>query len=84
MSWGVTTQKGNKIYLHILKWEKVPLSIPYVENIVQVNIWPSQSQVVVTQEENSLILHLSEDDIDEIDTIIELELAGSEGSDLRG
>ena len=75
MSWGVATQKGNKIYLHILKWEKEPLSIPYVGNIAQASIWPSRSQVKVTQEGNGLVLHLSEDDIDEIDTIVELELA---------
>ena len=74
MSWGVATQKGNKIYLHILKWEKEQLSIPCVGNIAQASIWPSRSQVAVTQEGNNLVLHLSEDDIDEIDTIVELEL----------
>lgn len=72
MSWGVTTQKNNKIYLHILKWEKGPLSIPYVGNIIQASIWPNQSNVAVTRGENGFVLHLSEDDIDEIDTIVEI------------
>lgn len=75
MSWGVATQKGNNIYLHILKWEKKPLSIPYLGNIEQASIWPSGSQVTVTQNGGAIVLHLSEDDVDEIDTIIKLELA---------
>jgi alpha-L-fucosidase len=73
-SWGVSTQKRNKIYLHVLEWEKEPLSIPFIENIVRASIWPNGSQVVVSQEDDNLILHLPEDEIDEIDTIIELEL----------
>ena len=75
MSWGVTTQKENKIYLHILNWEKEPISIPYVENILRASIWPSRKKVVFIQEGNNLVLHLSEDDLNEIDTIIKLELA---------
>jgi hypothetical protein len=43
--------------------------------IVRATIWPSRSQVALTREGNGFVLHLSEDDIDEIDTIVELELA---------
>lgn len=75
MPWGVSTQKGNKIYLHILQWEQEPLSIPNIGNIVSASIWPNRSQVALNREANGFVFHLSEDDIDDIDTIIELELA---------
>lgn len=75
MSWGVSTQKGTKIYLHLLEPFTEPLSIPCLGNLVQARIWPNGSPVFVEQEGNSLVLHISENDFDEIDTIIELELA---------
>lgn len=75
MPWGVSTQKDNKIYLHVLKWENEPLSIPYVGKIIQANIWPSKLPVVLTKKGNGYVLQLSEDAIDEIDTIVALELA---------
>lgn len=75
MSWGVTTQKGNKMYLHILNLEKVPLSIPYVGDVVQACVLSNKSQVTVTQDDKNLIVHLSEEGIDEVDTIVEIEFA---------
>lgn len=74
MPWGVTTKKGNKIYLHILKWEKGPLSIPYEGNIIQARFWQNGPQVSWIQQDNHIILDLSEDSLNEIDTIIELEV----------
>ena len=74
MPWGVTTLKGNKIYLHILKYEDV-LSIPFIENIAQACLFPSGAPIAFEQEGSNLVLRLSEDKIDEIDTIIELELS---------
>lgn len=75
MPWGVSTQKGDKIYLHILHWEKEPLLIPNIGNIVRASIWPKRSQVAMTQKDAGFVLHLSDDEIDEIDTIIELEIS---------
>ncbi len=74
-SWGVSTQKGNKIYLHILNWEKEPISIPCLGTLVRANLWPSGSQAAVVQEDNRLIFDLSENEIDEIDTILEIEFS---------
>ena len=73
MPWGVTTQKGNKIYLHILKYEGV-ISIPLIENIAQAGLFPSGAPIAFEKEGSNLVLRLSEDKIDEIDTIIELKL----------
>ncbi|MBA3956824.1 MAG: alpha-L-fucosidase [Parachlamydiaceae bacterium] len=75
MSWGVTTQKGNNIYLHILQWENELLSIPNVGTIVRATNWATGSQVAVTQDSRKIVLQIPKTDVDEIDTIIELELA---------
>lgn len=77
MPFGVTTQKGNKIYLHVLELDGEGFSIPYLRNVVQAHIWPNGRQVVIEGKGDSLILHVSEDDLDEIDTIIELEVANN-------
>lgn len=74
MSFGVTTQKGNKIYLHILEWQEERISIPFLQNISQARIWPNGPQVLIESDSESLILHVSKNDLDEIDTIIELEV----------
>ncbi len=73
-SWGVATQKGNQIYLHVLEWEKGPLWIPNIGPVVRANIWPNGPQVAMTQEGDGIALHLSTDDLDPIDTIIQLGL----------
>lgn len=73
MPWGVTTQKGNKIYIHILQCEKGPLVIPYSGDVVQARIWPKGSKIKVEQKNNGLVLHIPEDHLDEIDTIVEIE-----------
>ncbi len=74
-SWGASTQKGNAVYLHILKWENAPLSIPYTGHITRASLWPNKSEIAIEREGNNLVLHLSETDINEIDTIVKLELA---------
>lgn len=74
MTWGVTTQKGNKIYLHVINWEGKPLQIPNIGKVLRASVLSSKLPVTVSQEGEGLLLHLSENDLDEIDTIIELEM----------
>lgn len=81
--WGVSTQKGNKIYLHILDGEKESLSIPYIGNVLRAKIWPEGSQITIDHEGDNLLLHLSENDLDEIDTIIELDMREDLNEGLR-
>lgn len=73
--WGISTQKGKTIYLHVLNWQNEPLSIPRIENIIGARVWPNGAAVPVVEAEDRLLLPLSEQDRDEIDTIIELNLA---------
>ncbi len=73
-SWGVTTQKGNKVYLHILNGTTGRLSIPQIGNVTCARLWPDGPMTPIDQNANNLMLHIPEDNQDGIDTIIELEL----------
>jgi alpha-L-fucosidase len=69
MPWGVSTQKGNKVYLHILNLQQDTLEIPNIGN-VQARSWPSGVPIAVEQNGDTLLLQIPT--LDEIDTIIEL------------
>jgi alpha-L-fucosidase len=73
MSWGVSTQKEDKIYLHVLNLKKETLSIPHIKNVVQARIWPNGPQLFFYREKNGTALYLPKNLLDEIDTIVELE-----------
>jgi len=73
MPWGVVTRKGNKLYVHVLNWNSEPIAIP-VKNIARATLFSNGANVKVMEGKGGLELHLNEDDIDEIDTIVELEL----------
>lgn len=75
MPWGVSTQKGNKIYLHVLEGENEVLEIPSVGKIVKACVWPKGSEISVEDSESTHILHIPSGAFDPIDTIVELEVA---------
>lgn len=74
-AWGVATQKGNKVYLHVLEWNKEPLALTGLGNVLSATLWSNKSSIPFEQDKDQLLLNLSEISVDEIDTIIELELA---------
>lgn len=76
MPWGVMTQKGDRVYLHVLNGEEDVL-IPKTIRAVRATLWSNGSQVAMTQEGDSFRLNLPNEGFDEIDTIIELELENS-------
>ena len=57
--WGVTTQKGNKIYVHILKWNAPLLALPPISRtIAGGQELLGGAKVEVTQSPNGVILKL--------------------------
>ncbi len=79
---GVSTRKGNKIYLHILNDYANGVSkkivLPYLP--LQVNkayILESKAEVHTTQSKESLIIDLSKLSLNDVDQIVVLELDGS-------
>jgi alpha-L-fucosidase len=72
--WGVTTAKGNKVYVHLLDWPDRWLAIPSLGKPVKsarvMGGAPVRAQVV----DNGLLLHLPEGGRNEIDTVVEMTL----------
>jgi alpha-L-fucosidase len=72
--WGVTTQKGNKTYVHVLDWEDEVLALPVLPKAVKkaallVGGRPVKFQSV----DGGLLVHLPKADRDPIDTVVVLE-----------
>lgn len=74
-NWGVTTQKGNKIYVHILNWQDETFSLPKLgKKISSAKIFSDKT--VLKFQENDIGIHLliPKSKMDEVDTVIELEV----------
>jgi alpha-L-fucosidase len=73
--WGVTTQKGARVYVHVLDWSDPVLSLPRPSRAVKsAVIFGKGKTVPFTLEKDALILHLDPKGFDPIDTILVLEL----------
>ena len=72
--WGASTQKGNKVYIHVLQWPAETLSLPPIPRKVVNSTSMSGGEVSVEQTDKSLIIEVPESDRDPIDTVIVLEL----------
>lgn len=74
-SWGVTTQKGNKLYVHILDWQDTGLFLPIADRkIKKARLYKDGSPVKFTQDKQGIVLNLPEVPSD-IDYVVELEFA---------
>ena len=75
-SWGVTTTKGKRIYLHVLDWPGTTLSLPHLpRRVASARLLNGAGQVSYTENDSGLSLKLPERAPDDYDTIIVLELA---------
>lgn len=74
--WGVTTRKGNKVYLHILDWPDETLALPRLpQKIKSARFLKDGSPAETFEHESGLLLRIPPQAVDEFDTIVELELA---------
>jgi alpha-L-fucosidase len=72
--WGVTTQKGNTVYLHILNWTDEALVIPSIgKKIKSVKMFSDKTPLKFSENEFGITLKIPKEKMDEIDTIVELE-----------
>ena len=73
--WGVTTQKGKTVYVHILNYQDQALFLPgFSFQIRQASIFPGGSKIRFQKLKEGLLLDLSSIKLNEIDTIIKLDL----------
>lgn len=72
--WGVTTQKGNRLFVHILKWNDRGLFLPLTSRkVVAAKMFASGKAVKVTKSSSGVLLELPVNPSG-VDTIVELEL----------
>jgi alpha-L-fucosidase len=75
-SWGVTTQKGDSVYVHLLDWSDPTLVLPALPRRVKAaRLLKDKRPVAVQQATGSVSLKLPEADRDPYDTVVVLELA---------
>ncbi len=73
--WGVTTQKGNKVYLHILDWPDPVLLLPSLpQQVVKAYTLKDDTKVETVKNEYGLLLKLPSHAAADYDTIVVLEL----------
>lgn len=73
--WGVTTQKGNKVYVHILKWQDETLTIPALpRKVVAARMFKDKSAIKFQSNEFGISLKVPKAMMDDVDTIVELEI----------
>jgi alpha-L-fucosidase len=75
--WGVTTRKGNKVYLHILNWSDPVLAMPRMpKKVKSATFFKDGSKVEFLEHDKyGLFIRSPQGFTDENDTIVVLELA---------
>ena len=75
--WGVTTRKGNKVYLHILNWQDPVLAMPKMpKKVKSATFFKDGSKVEFLEHDKyGLFIRNPQGFADEFDTIVVLELA---------
>jgi alpha-L-fucosidase len=72
--WGVTTQKGNKTYVHVLDWEDELLPLPTLPKPVKsASMLVGGRAVKVREVDGGVLLSLPKGERDPIDTVVVLE-----------
>lgn len=73
--WGVTTQKGNKVYIHILKWYDETLTLPKLgKKVVSAKLFIDKTPLKFVENDFGLSIKVPKDKMNDVDTVIELEL----------
>lgn len=73
--WGVTTRKGDRVFVHVLDWRDAVLALPRPPRAVRsASLFGSGKPVRFAAERDALLLQLDPAALDPVDTIVVLEL----------
>lgn len=73
--WGVTTRKGNKVYIHILNWQDEALTLPkWGQKVVAARLFQNQSPIRFVENDFGVTVMIPKGKRDDFDTIVELEV----------
>jgi alpha-L-fucosidase len=74
--WGVTTQKGNKVYVHILNWSDQEFFLPKLgKKIAAIKLYNTKEKIDFIESKYGTVLKLPKQRQDQIDLILEVELS---------
>lgn len=73
-TWGVTTAKDNKVYVHILDWKDDVLTLPLDRKVKSARLVENGSPIRFEQTSGVLTIHGAKKRSDEWDRVIELDL----------
>jgi alpha-L-fucosidase len=74
--WGVTTQKGDKVYVHVLSWNAPLLALPPIPRTIHAaQLMSNGSRVEFTQSSDGVVLKVGPAAKGEVDRVIVLILA---------
>jgi alpha-L-fucosidase len=77
--WGVTTQKRNKVYVHVLSWNARLLALPPIPRTIHTaQLMSNGSAVEFTQNSDGVVLKVAPAAKSEVDRVIILTLAGEQ------
>jgi len=75
--WGVTTQRGDTVYVHVLDWADPVLSIPSVGGpVADAHMLESGAVVEISQTPEAVTLRLPDGNVGEPDRVVELVRGG--------
>ena len=73
--WGVTTQRGSTVYVHVLDWNQPVLALSGIPHGVNsAKLLRDRSNVEFSAVKGGLVLKLPEAQPEEVDRVIALEL----------
>ena len=73
--WGVTTQKADKVFVHVLHWSGKLLALPPIKAAVRsAQLFSDNSPVAVSQNNDGVVLTIPEEKKGEVDRVIILTL----------
>jgi len=75
-SWGVTTHKDNKVYVHILNWPTDTITLPPIKQKIVKSRLLTGGTVIAKQTDESMAISVPSAARNEIDTIVVLQVEG--------
>jgi alpha-L-fucosidase len=77
--WGVSTRKGNKIYLHILRWpgNNPKIFLPELGMDIRSCRLVDGGKIKSTKVDKGYVIEFSANDLQPVNSIVELELSGN-------
>ena len=75
-SWGVSTHRDNRIYVHVLEWKKDVIELPPLSQKILKCYTLTGGQPHLIQTKTRIQISLPEEQRDSIDTILVLDLDG--------